>query len=501
MNKFYVFLLAIFLFSFKSFDFNKKTTEKPSPVCDTRKVHYELKNENGQLFLQKIIFGFNGKSIKYCQKSPLPISHKNVQIFHNNYDENDKFIIKNDNFCYQAEEYYNEIQFVPIAPAGEVEQVLYTKIVKISGKWFWLDKLYDKEAKKWRIDRKLISGSNGDLEIIYHYENDIILKDEKAVYMLDNQTLTFKLLSDLNPKTTKLMVMGSVLENDWLFDEDTFYLIDNRMLSRSENITSDFLEKGFDGNFLKINIINDVGYNCFVTFGSDIVWIYENRKLSSPKFYPIVGENMKYLPSDLLFYKGKYFTNSNYHHSEGVEVSEVKNLEKLTSINNYLKYDGEFYYGLEYDEKKRKHYLKKVTIQNNSEYKKTLYQQNNFITFSDEYVFENKKIPLKTAVKNLTFGFAFNDKFKINQKIISNPADFQTMEFIGSVVKKDDNCNADAVYLHYYKDKNSVYVVDTELDSFHKINYLNHKELSENNFYETEFIPKLEAQVITIVEP
>ena len=76
-----------------------------------------------------------------------------------------------------------------------------------------------------------------------------------------------------------------------------------------------------------------------------------------------------------------------------------------------------------------------------------------------------REIPLTSEVKDLKMCYATRDKLIIDNIIIDNIADFDTLTFVGAIYTHEYG------YKSYFKDKNSVYSYSRKVQKITKENY------------------------------
>ena len=84
-----------------------------------------------------------------------------------------------------------------------------------------------------------------------------------------------------------------------------------------------------------------------------------------------------------------------------------------------------------------------------------------------------RRVPLTSEIKDLQLCFASKDKLLIEDKVIENICDFDTMTFVGSVVDVINPTGdwAEVEYNYYFKDKNGVYLYHTNEKTMKKLSY------------------------------
>ena len=95
-----------------------------------------------------------------------------------------------------------------------------------------------------------------------------------------------------------------------------------------------------------------------------------------------------------------------------------------------------------------------------------------------------RRVPLTSEIKDLQLCFASKDKLLIEDKVIENICDFDTMTFVGSVVDVINPSGdwAEVEYNYYFKDKNGVYLYHTNKEKLQKLSY-DPQNFSEENLY------------------
>ena len=106
-----------------------------------------------------------------------------------------------------------------------------------------------------------------------------------------------------------------------------------------------------------------------------------------------------------------------------------------------------------------------------------------------------RTISNKSALKNLKLAFAFDDNLLIENKVIPIIADFNSFEFLGSIVQVvstcDDGCGQIEIgvnYNYYFKDKNAVCKYHSGGKGFVKLKHKNARAFIKDNFIATFYI-------------
>ena len=193
----------------------------------------------------------------------------------------------------------------------------------------------------------------------------------------------------------------------------------------------------------------------------------------------------------------EYFTN--YERiawkQKAVDMSAVKDINHLKYIKDKgYYYDGIDCYQMNYSPEKLTviaiDSLSKAIMEDKN-YKAPYSYQHSLVPFvvRDHKIIRYQKdnrgnysvigaLPVTSEIKDLKLCFATKDKLLIEDKIIDNSCDFETMSFVGSTVDVISPCDGGKgqvpiviEYNYFFKDKNGVYQYHTGKGTLEKLSY------------------------------
>ena len=443
------------------------------------KSEYYIEVENGKVYLIQIGRNYDGISINLYRKIELPIENKNPRVIAYGGGFNAYVMVANDDYCYYKNAFIyidkdNTYDFHKVFPTKSLTATFGEQTYCIDGIWYWIDFIFGREE----LLKKELKGFPNHPEIIYKFKDreSYLLKDDKAVYSYNEITSILKVISNLDPKTVHFQPALSEYDAHSLYDEDTFYLTDLDF-----EVIGDLTEKNTPLGVEKVDFTKGV-------FAFDI----NDRTLTY--FYPY--QNITFRSDlNLAMRNNQYFCNFKDVYKEyknGMSIAKVKNINKLKYLRDYnLYYDENDFYIIDYyrneftpialnesveeilkskkyENNINKYYWDSFVLWNN----KIVYlnQSYNTIKFLEPNKISNlrikKELPLTSELKDLKICFATKDYLWLENKLIKNICDFNTMEFVGTIFIND--------YLghdYYFKDKNGVYLYHTKGKKMKKLSY------------------------------
>ena len=193
----------------------------------------------------------------------------------------------------------------------------------------------------------------------------------------------------------------------------------------------------------------------------------------------------------------EYFTNYKRiaWKQKAVDMSAVKDITHLKYIEDKgYYYDGIDYYRMYYDPERLSVIamdpLTKAIMQNKN-YRAPYSYQHSLVPFViwDHKIIRYQRdnsgnytvigqLPATSEIKDLKLCFATKDKLLIEEKVIENSCDFETMSFVGSTVDVISPCDGGQgqipiviEYNYFFKDKNAVYQYHTGKEKLEKLSY------------------------------
>ena len=452
---------------------------------------YEIQVKNNEVFLRQNTVDPNGVSISQSNKIQLSFNAaENWKI--DGVENNMIFLSTNNAYYFVSTEGYNFNEQKPmfLFKKSEVENRFNNNMFQQNGQWIFVT--YDAWDKK--IHKKKVPSVPENLQIIAKTQNNAYLvKNNAGVYVGNFQSdgVSFTKIEHLNPKTTQFIIPNYYLDAYLLYDDDTFYLT-NINIENNEDVTNEFKSLGFKGDFTQLTFIKSELLSGFKDKNNQF-WAYVEAGISLENaddvhFYPI--ENVQFTKDNSLLIADNKYYNSSWgaiYQTENIDVSKVNNPNDLQNINGSVYYDGLYYYWLNYETRA---FEKEATLVGHltmfdgvTSYQHSLASffslQNNTLYYftGDQKV---KKITAYSGtIKDVKVAYAFNDKMYIDDAIIPSPLNFETLEFVQSVVNVEQGCDGGrgqipvvVHYYHFFKDATSLYVYATKTQTFQKIDDL-----------------------------
>ncbi|MEO5911623.1 MAG: hypothetical protein ABIP95_12090 [Pelobium sp.] len=339
-----------------------------------------------------------------------------------------------------------------------------------------------------------------------------LLKDKSKVYSYDEGTAEVTVLENLNPNSTKIDTLNESSDEFCIYDVNTFYLTRDNF-STVEDVTPQFSDTQMRLNFLKVKFHRPNSFRTYLDFQDGALWSYVSAGISLAQggdvnFYKV--DNSKYLePSGLVLHKGFLYDDpwslANEHHP--IDVPKDGNIKDYT-----LNIDGSYSFGksiYKVRDLDGGSILEKVedAVAVGSDAKQTFnnamwtygHPISMFLATKNSITFYNaqtqkieREIKFKSHLKDLTLAYAFDNQLLIENEVIPSMADYQSIEFLGSIVKPVSPCDGGKGqikivinYDYYFKDKNGVYKYHTGDKGLVKIKDKNSVECTQANFIET----------------
>lgn len=450
------------------------------------KTSYEVVVEGEAVFLVMKTKDPNGISISGYSKEKLPISAKEARFVAHYYS--DIVIVANADYYYAVEvgdyAWREKKAPLPLFKTERVSENFGSRMFCIDGKWQWISiDIYHR-----KIETKLVENFPDRAEMLHDfgYQN-FLLKNKHSLVIFDERDQKVTPIVGLNTEKVRFEKGEDPTDTCFIFDEHSFYGIERN--GKYFNMTEDFKMVGFKGKFTDARWIRSSLGGILLDFQDGDLWVCDEKR--QMKFYPL--KNSTYYPQNgLIFYNDRYYsgvTDLQLYHGYGFDVSRV-NLAQLRELDKYdLYYDDFQYYTragrvfrpVRIGEESQKLLLTK-TYQDQSFHsyrggtKPFKVVDNVLYFFSVDYNRWNwmktpkidfiieEKISLKTPIKELTMGFLFNDVLLIENQMVKNIGNRDTMEFVGSTVDVISGCDGgdgtlpvEVSYHYFYKDDQAVY--------------------------------------------
>lgn len=481
-------------------------------------VTYSLKIIENRIYLEAITKDPNKISIANYSKFPLrDVSTKDASIFS---ETEEGIIIKNaSGYYYISKSALHDDRLLAHKIAGK-NSLTYTPI----GFTFFVDGLWKKleynqyyptllERVKFKTVKYLPKQAN-ILGRFYLGNNSIFLiGDDKSISSYDENAGTVTLLTKLNPKQVKIDTLDHNSDEYIMYDATHFYLTRDAFRT-VEDLTPTFKRMGLMSSFLKMRIIKSEN-SIYLDFEDGNLWPYVSAGISMESggdvnFYPV--ENVKYIASaELFLHQGMLYDDpwSLINEQNPISFSALKDLNGLTKLATMHYKQGDKIYEiidkngqkslsrvknpakfLQADDAKRTYNNSLWTYRHPTS---IFYATKNSITFYNNQTQESERIiNFKTTLKDLKLAYAFDDKILIENEVVPSIADYNSLEFLGSIVEVISPCDGGrgqieivVNYNYYFKDKNAVYKYHSGDKGLVKVKDKKAGECTKYNFIDT----------------
>lgn len=473
---------------------------------------FSLKTEGKKVYLVKKYYSNGNKiAITSYEKYLLPFDSKEAHIVMTGEEDENELIIANANYYYFVE-YFRDytknmkqcVRAVKMFPTNSVTQTFRNNCFYVNGKWVRVA-MEDGELTPMPDFPKHPT-------VIAELEHTTLLKDKNFVYEYDNRTYTLKKIEGLNAKTVQFQKTNIYYKN-LLYDDNAFYVMDYNGTDLME-ITKDLRARGCNRKFTEATFIRyrsegEPYEQYLLDFKDGNLWscdTYANYRFVLPI------KNATYVKALEMVKTSEGYYISLRDDDQPIDMSAVRNLNKLHKVKYAFHYlnesydlytDGEQQYICLYNisrhrilyplqvEKhiweaftsKQKYYHYEKTLGNESVstqiavvgnqlviYKFTTLFSRAFPEYNTQPLEIEREIPLTSEVKDLKMCYATRDKLIIDDIIINNIADFNTLTFVGAIYTYDSQQRKYG-YKSYFKDKNSVYSYYEKSQEMIKENY------------------------------
>jgi len=332
----------------------KDITDKS--VCHTDSPYYDLLVEKDGIYLQETVKAKN--KISYISQSKVrltDITDKSARIISD--DGNKILVLFNAKYYFIPKPLYrrdiSKYEITPLFNENEVSKIVSNKFFLISNHWYYVSYTFKGESDKHKIPElkgnlEIIAYHNGSLAIFYHmhFSEDIedrfllksvdkvLLKDDNAVYIYDISKNKLKKIPHLTPSQTHFVESNYI---SYLYDDDTFYLIDKDY--KYTDITEEFNLQGKYNGFTKAEMHTNWSVDSMDT-KDGLIWI--NIKAY---FTPIKATYLNAY-KDLYVYHDKVFDDNLWalqdeanpsdpsYRDRSIDISNVQNPGELHQISS-----------------------------------------------------------------------------------------------------------------------------------------------------------------------
>ncbi len=478
---------------------------------------YQLKNIDGNLYLETIVKDPNKVSIVSYNKVLLKGVMPNNAIVHTETD--DGIIIKNNVWYYYIAKNSLHDKAVLIDNIVEVKTQTLSPIgfsFLLGDTWKKLDYNAYYPTKAERVKFTPVKNMPKDATLMASYgsgRNSIyLLKDKNKVYSYDEASAEVTVIENLDPKTVMIDTLSQNSDEFCIYDDNTFYMTRDDFRT-VEDMTPQFKSMDLKQSFLKLKFHRPNTFRTYLDFQDGALWSYVSAGISLEQggevnFYEV--ENCKYFEaSGLVLHKGFLYDDPwalVYEHRP-IDLPESGDIKDFTLTSDGLYRLGNDIYKirdldggaiLEKVENAVSFQNEAVAKHNNSLWSYR-HSTPRFFLSRDTINFYNyntqksdRSIYHKSALKDLTLAFAFDNKLLIENKLIPSIADYNTIEFLGSTVNVKQGCDGGrgqieivVEYNYYFKDKNSVYKYHTGDESLKKLADKVASSCTQDNFIAT----------------
>ena len=442
-------------------------------ICHTDSPYYDLLVEKDGIYLQETVKAKN--KISYISQSKVrltDITDKSARIISD--DGNKILVLFNAKYYFIPKPLYrrdiSKYEITPLFNENEVSKIVSNKFFLISDHWYYVSYTFKGESDKHKIPEL-----KGNLEIIavsdsYKYLNDnvVLLKDNNAVYVYDISKNKLEKIPHLTPSQTYLFqTHHSYPKIYYLYDDDTFYLIDIDF--KYTDITEEFnLQSKYNG-FTKAEIHTNWSGGSMDT-KDGLIWI----KIFN-SFKPVKATYLNAY-KDLYVYHDKVFDDNDYlnwfirheadpsypsYRDRSIDISNVKNPGELHKISSSEYFDNQQYYSLEensrrLEKKEPSAYLKLLTAKDHIEIReKRIFidgQQLNTDQFQDAPIFLGSIVDIISPCRKIILpacGYEYRSKqdyyyfFTDGKKVYAyiNPGENQKPKVLHNVSPRNLKAN------------------------------------------------------------
>lgn len=478
----------------------------------TQTMH-EIRAEDGKAFWIQTVKDPNGISIVSYNK--ILVEGVKADGLHLVSETGEGIIIADTDYYYWFDKNpytFEEKGAGKIIESRQVSEMFGTTTFRINGKWTHVD--YSPYTKKATLTP--IPDFPDNAEVIKHFTEGrgdcYLIKNRQQVYAYNEGEKSIQVIPGLEPSQTHFYRTDWAYDNHFLYDDNTFYLIGVNF-DDPQDISEQFRALGLKHTFTRAKI-RQTDWNIFLDFGDGNIWGYIKAGLdlqdgTSVYFYPV--EQATYISNSNLvryhqkFYKGAWeLANNQYAYD--IDVSRVKHTENLEELFPDVFWDGELWYQLQYEPA----LMAPVSNGANINTKNIATRHNNaagsYQNAVAPFFTDGKKmfrwnaangqfIDLRSyqKIKDLKLAWLIDDQLYIENEFVANTMDFNTAEFIGSKVEVISSCDGGdgqypvvVKYNYYFKDKNGIYLYNSDKKLLNKLAIDNPQAYTE-----AEFIHKL----------
>ncbi len=321
--------------------------------------------------------------------------------------------------------------------------------------------------------------------VITSTHDAFLLKADGKVLLYDIENDRSQIIPELDAKTVVFKPSPEPYEAHFLYDENTFYLLDDGLFSYTD-VTGNF--SGHQVNFLTMQyIVGDYLQQIyFKDTASRILWAYIKAGISegtgeSFYFYPLKNAAFVNDANALVHYNNGYYLSgwdAVYDYNK-LNLNEVKSVHNIRSLPyaEYIYEDGVYLY--RFDDDLSKFVRIPQLLSDEAVYYPAVqsYLHGTSAFYDDKGVINIitgdlskivKELPHRSPIKNLKIAYAFDDKLFIEDQFIPSPADVETITYLKSIADPVQPCDGGdgqiqvvVNYTYFFKDKNHYYHYQT----------------------------------------
>lgn len=486
-----------------------------NPISECYHYHtpkyYEILVKNDKVVFQHTIKDPN--NISYVSRETIILESINSKDFKIIAEDESNILFATIDGHFIAEKDVYEIQrqgVSKIANNNSITKTAGTNFICKKGVWYYITPISHNKG----LNENEIKNMPENLEFLLAdaLREGTLYKNKEAVYIFNYETLSFKKIKNLNGSQVKFKKINNYLKKHFLYDDDTFYLLDyNEYIDYTDQFTS--MTEFTSLKNAEIIVYNR--YNISINTNDGIIWMYLNFSITDENgnLKKIVPIKATYLGTnkEFIHYNGKVYNDFN----DLLRNYGPLNIDAIIDINA-LDYDSHFYF-----DKKSKYLFDYDTNTFNAvswlPSNTTLYKNNSLYTYGflgnspfyadDNYIYfikdpkeKYKTLTHSSEIKDLKLAYAYDNKLLIENNEIENIADRDTIEFIGSTVNVIQGCDGGRgqhpviidVY-YYFKDRNNVYFYNT---SGKKMKKLPSQHIADVKIDDYDYLSKLTSSLI-----
>ena len=444
--------------------------------------NYKIVQKEGRSFIEYTELDPNGITIVHYQLTGLKNQFKgNIKELSN---MNETIVFSDDEKIYAVPTgsgYNGDYKVIKIAAAKEISEIIDGRILLYkNGK----TQLFGVSPYADNPDYRDLRNLPRSATLLTSTTDALLLKNDKHVFLYDIENDTAQIIPKLDAKSVVFKPSPEPYEAHFLYDDNTFYLLDDGLFSFTD-VTADF--SGYKISFFSVDFIigNYLQQVYLKDTANNILWIYIKAGIDldngeNAHFYPL--KNARFVNDKLaiLHYKNEYYLsgwNAVYDYNR-LNISAVKSIQDLVPFpfGEYIYDDGNSLYMFDYDNSKLFPLSKLLSdkavyyppIASYMHGTSSFFDDNGIIRIvTADFSKIVKEILHNTPVKNLKVAYAFDDKIFIEDTLIASIADYETLTFLKSVAYPVQPCDGDGQiqivvnYSYFFKDKNSYYEYKT----------------------------------------